>query len=66
MYKRQHIHLVCRTLNNRIPEERENEEHMLIIDLPKDGDTMLEETVINEASRPKSKNTCLLYTSRCV
>ena len=34
----------------------------LIIDLPKDGDTMLEETVINEASRPKSKDT----EKRCV
>ena len=53
-----HIHLVCRTLTNMIPENMNmNEEHMLIIDLPKDGDTMLEEAVINEASRPNSKNT---------
>ena len=47
MYKRQ--------LTNRIPEERENEENTLIIDLPKD--IMLEETVVNEASTPKSKDT---------
>ena len=55
----QHIHLVCRTLNNNnritILDESQNEEDVLVTDIPKDEDLMLEKSIIREVSVEKKR-----------